>query len=187
MFNNKWRPRILFAVLSASAFATPALAHDDSNFATILSGYNETPLTLNSPGSGSFVAKISKDESSISYKLSYTDLPTTVIQAHIHFGRPALNGGIVLFLCNTSGSPPSSVPTPPLCPATSGTVSGTLTAADVISVPGQGIDAGATGFAEMVKALRNGSAYANVHTMQRPGGEIRGPLGDVQDDNEQAD
>jgi len=181
---KKWSFPVVFAVLSASA-AAPALAHGDSTFATSLSGYNETPLTLNSPGSGTFVAKISKDESAIAYKLTYSDLPTTVIQAHIHFGRPALNGGIVLFLCNTSGSPPASVPTPPLCPANSGTVSGTLTTADVISVPGQGIETGAAGFAEMIKALRNGSAYANVHTTQRPGGEIRGPLGNLPNDEEE--
>jgi hypothetical protein len=177
----------VFVVLAASVFAAPVIAHGKSTFETALTGYNETPLTLNSPGSGSFVAKISKDESAISYTLTYTGLPTTVIQAHIHFGRPGLNGGVVLFLCNTSGSPPATVPTPPLCPATSGTVSGTLTAADVIAVAGQGIEAGAAGFAEMVNALRNGSAYANVHTTQRPGGEIRGPLGKAPDDDEEDD
>lgn len=181
---RKRRLSAVFVVLVASVCAAPVFAHGKSTFATGLSGYNETPSTLNSPGSGSFVARISKDESSISYTLTYADLPTTVIQAHIHFGRPGLNGGVVLFLCNTSGTPPGTVPAPPTCPATSGTVSGTLTAADVIAVAGQGIDAGAAGFAEMVNALRNGSAYANVHTMQRPGGEIRGPLGAGDDDEE---
>ena len=42
---------------------------------------------------------------------------------------------------------------------------------------GQGIDAGAAGFAEMVKAIRTGSAYVNVHTINHPSGEIRGRLG----------
>ncbi len=59
--------------------------------------------------------------------------------------------------------------------------------ADVIAVVGQGIDAGAAGFAEMVNALRNGSAYVNVHTTQRPGGEIRGALGEAHDDDEEDD
>jgi hypothetical protein len=44
-------------------------------------------------------------------------------------------------------------------------------------VGGQGIDAGAAGFAEMVKAIRTGSAYVNVHTTNHPSGEIRGRLG----------
>ena len=79
------------------------------------------------------------------------------------------------------------MPVPPVCPLTSGTVSGTLTAANVIAVAGQGIDAGAAGLAEMIKALRNGAAYANVHTTLRPGGEIRGPLGKAGDDDENDD
>ena len=38
----------------------------------------------------------------------------------------------------------------------------------------QGIDPGAAGFAEMLKAIRAGAAYPNVHTTMHPGGEIRG-------------
>ncbi|PYO44319.1 MAG: hypothetical protein DMD33_03270 [Gemmatimonadetes bacterium] len=82
---------------------------------------------------------------------------------------------MVLFLC-TNLSPPSGPPTPPPCPTFSGTVTGTLTAANVIAVPGQGIDSGAAGFAEMLEAIRVGAAYANVHTTSHPGGEIRGRL-----------
>jgi len=40
----------------------------------------------------------------------------------------------------------------------------------------QGIDTGAAGFAEMVKAIRTGSAYVNVHSVDHPSGEIRGRL-----------
>ena len=182
MIKNTRRSSVL-VVLVTSLFAAPAFAHGKSTFMTTLSGYNETPATLNSPGNGSFVAKISKDESSISYTLTYTDLPTNVLQAHIHFGRPALSGGVALFLC-TNLTPPAGVPTPPLCPTNAGTVSGVLTAADVIALPNQGIEAAANGFAEMINALRNGAAYANVHTTQRPSGEIRGPLGKESDDED---
>jgi len=176
------------AALGASTAIADGKGHDNvRTFPTTLSGYNETPSTINSTGSGEFVAKVNNDESSVSYALTYRDLGTPVIQAHIHFGRPSLNGGVVLFLCNTSGSPPATVPTPPPCPQGGGTVTGTLTAADVIAVAGQGIDPGAAGFAEMIKALRNGAAYANVHTQLRPGGEIRGPLGKAPDNDEDDD
>ena len=94
---------------------------------------------------------------------------------------------IVLFLCNTSGSPPATVPTPPACPARSGTVSGTLTAANVIARAQQGVDGGAQGFAEIVRALRNGAVYANVHTATFPGGEIRAALGRAQDRGDEND
>ena len=182
-------PKKAYGVLLGIAtglVAATVYAHGQSGFSTTLTGYNETPLTLNSPGSGEFAAKVSKDESTITYTLTYRDLPTNVLQAHIHFGRPSLSGGVVLFLC-TNLAPPAGVPTPPACPTNAGTVTGTLTAADVIAVPGQGIDAGATGFAEMIRALRNGSAYANVHTSQRTTGEIRGPLGKAPDSDEDDD
>src|SRR5262249_20997868 len=99
--------------------------------------------------------------------------------SHIHFGRPAIAGGIVLFLC-TNLTPPVGVPTPPPCPPFPATVFGTLTAADVIAVAGQGIDAGAAGFAEMIAAMQNGAAYANVHTTGRRSGETRARLAPLQ-------
>ena len=172
-------------LLAAAAVAAPAFG-GNFTFPTTLSGYNETTLTLNSPGNGSFIAKVSKDELSIAYTLTYSDMPTNVTQSHIHFGRPSLTGGVVLFLC-TNLTPPSGVPVPPPCPTPGGTVTGTLTAANVIAVPGQGIDAGAAGFAEMIKAMRNGAAYANVHTTGHPSGEIRGPLGKAGDDEDDDD
>ena len=60
-------------------------------------------------------------------------------------------------------------------------MTGTLTAADVRPLDAQGIAAGAEGFAQIIEALRNGAAYANVHTAQRPSGEIRGALGKPHD------
>lgn len=187
MVNNSKLSRV-FIALAASVFAVPVLADGKSAFTTDLSGYQETPLTLNSAGSGEFAAKVSKDGTSIAYRLTYRDLGTAVTQAHIHFGRPGLTGMIVLFLC-TNLTPPAVVPTPQTCPASpaspaSATVTGSLIAADVIARPDQGIEGGAAGFAEIVKALRAGAAYANVHTTLRPSGEIRGGLGTIHDDSE---
>ena len=175
-----------FALLGTSLFAATVLADGKSTFPTTLSGYNETTATINSAGTGNFVAKISKDETMITYTLTFSDLPSDSTQAHIHFGRPALTGGVALFLC-TNGTPPVGVPTPQRCPLRAGTVTGTLTAADVIPLPAQSIDSGAAGFAEMIKALRNGAAYANVHTTVHPSGEIRGPLGNPNSDDENDD
>jgi CHRD domain-containing protein len=139
-----------------------------------LSGYEEAPLTISSDGSGEFKAKISNDKTAIDYTLTYEDLSSNVTQAHIHFGQTAIAGQIVLFLC-TNLTPPVGVPTPQLCP-NSGSITGTLTAADVIPRPTQGIDAGAAGFAEMLDAIREGAAYVNVHTTNFPSGEIRDQL-----------
>jgi hypothetical protein len=171
------------AAVFATISAAPVFA-DKTTFTTNLVGYQETPLTINSTGSGEFTAKIGKDGTSIQYQLTYRDLPTSITQSHIHFGRPALSGGVVLFLCTNLGNAPASVPTPQLCPASPATITGTLTAADVVAVAGQSIDAGAAGFAEIIKAIRAGAAYANIHTTGHGGGEIRGALGHVDDEED---
>jgi hypothetical protein len=76
-------------------------------------------------------------------------------------------------LC-TNGTPPAGVPIPPACPQGEGTVTGTLEAADVLTVGTQGIAAGE--FGEFVEALRAEAGYGNVHTAAFPGGEIRGQV-----------
>ena len=64
----------------------------------------------------------------------------------------------------------------PACPAmsTAGTVTGTITPANVKPLLPQGIEAG--NFAEAVRAIRSGNTYANIHTTVRLGGEIRGRI-----------
>jgi hypothetical protein len=105
--------------------------------------------------------------------LSYANLEATATVAHIHFGQRGVAGGISAFLCG--GTPPQS--NKPACPP-AGTVRGTVTAADVIgpdgSVGGQGIEPGQ--FLELVRAMRAGVTYANVHSTQWPAGEIRGQI-----------
>ena len=175
---------VFFAAVLTMSVA-PALAADrDADQDTVtarLSGFQETPLTINSPGSGEFIATIRPDETAIDYVLTYRDLSSPVTQAHLHFGRPAITGGIVLFLC-TNLTPPKGVPTPQACPNAPATITGTLTAADVIPLPDQGIDPGAAGFAEMIEAIRVDAAYANVHTTVHLGGEIRSRLRVDEDD-----
>ena len=180
------------AVLATCAMSSASADSGKSSFSTTLNGYQETPVTINSTGSGEFAAKINNDGTAIEYVLNYRDLATNVLQSHIHFGRPGLTGGIVLFLC-TNLNPPAGVPVPPACPQApvggdTATVTGTLTAANLlvpnvanVALPTQGIDPGAAGFAEIVQAIRNGAAYANVHTSKVPSGEIRGALGKAHD------
>ena len=51
---------------------------------------------------------------------------------------------------------------------------GTITAADVLTVPAQGITGG--DLSELLRILKSGNAYVNVHTTNHPGGEIRGQV-----------
>ena len=79
------------AALGLGAPAT-ALAHGKSTFVTGMSGYEETPNTLSTPGSGEFSAKVSKDGTRIDWALTFRNLESDATQAHIHFARPALSG-----------------------------------------------------------------------------------------------
>jgi hypothetical protein len=136
-----------------------------------LDGYDETPLTLSSPGSGEFRANIQGEGNTavIEYELTYRDLPTSVAQAHVHLGRPAISGGISFFLCTNLGNGPAETPA---CPASPATVTGTIAAAQIVGPADQGIAAGE--MAEVIRAIRAGATYANVHTEAFPPGEIRG-------------
>jgi len=165
----------LGAVALACGAAVCSAAAED-RVTTRLVGYQETPQTINSAASGEFSASIHEDGTAIDYQLTYRDLSSSPTQSHIHFGRPGLTGGVVLFLC-TNLAPPAGIPAPQACPAPPATITGTLTADNVIAGATQGIDAGASGFAEIVKAIRSDAAYANVHTTLHPSGEIRGRLG----------
>ncbi|HET9422949.1 MAG TPA: CHRD domain-containing protein, partial [Nocardioides sp.] len=122
-------------------------------------------------GSGFIRVKVDERAETLRYTLRYDDLEGVVSQAHIHFGAVALTGGISVWLC---ANPPIVAPTgTPTCPE-SGTVSGTLDAADVVGPAAAGIEAGA--FGELIDAIEAGKAYANVHSSLYQPGEIRGQL-----------
>jgi len=141
-----------------------------------LKGIEEPPAIL-TEASGSFRGTISDDETSIAYELTYENLQGTVTQSHIHVAQRLVNGGISVWLCGTTVPPPgTSFPGPagtPPCPS-SGTVRGTITADNVIGPAGQGVAAGE--FAELLRAMRQGLTYANVHSTLAMGGEIRGQI-----------
>lgn len=136
-----------------------------------LIGYEENP-DISTVATGSFKATLDDDAQTIEYELSYSGLEGTVQQAHIHFAKRAVNGGITLFLCSNLGNGPAGTPA---CPQ-SGTVSRTVGAAEVLAPGTQGIEAG--NFAELAEAMRAGSTYANVHSTKWPGGEIRAQIND---------
>jgi len=128
-----------------------------------LTGFQESPPKLTN-GTGSFHATVSGG--TLSYTLTYSGLSSPAVAAHIHFAQTGVNGSVFLFLCGGNGTPP--------CPAGGGTVSGTVTAAAILSVPSQNITAG--DLAGAIRILLSGDAYVNVHTTNFPGGEIRGQV-----------
>jgi hypothetical protein len=154
-----------------ASLLAPATASGD-RVHTDLTGYEETPLTISTPATGEFKAKIQDDGTLVTWELSYRDTLSAVTQAHIHFGAPAISGGIVVFLCTNLGNAPVGADP---CPPAPATITGTFTAAEVVSVGTAGAQGIAPGeLAEVLRAIRAGAAYVNVHTSGFPNGEIRG-------------
>jgi hypothetical protein len=153
-------------------YAASGVADDDSDkFKARLQGYSEVPA-VSSTGTGQFRARIIGE--TIEFELTYQNLEgTTTNAAHVHFGNKWDAGGVSYFLCGG---------TRPACTPTSGTFMGTVVAADVIGPNAQGIAPGE--IAEIIRAMRAGVTYANVHTNKHPGGEIRGQVRADDDDDD---
>jgi hypothetical protein len=151
--------------LTVALIANVALGDDRGHVLATLTGYEETPSTLSSPGRGEFRATIDEGNSEITYELTFSGL-TAVSAAHIHLGQRATTGGVSAFLCGGGGQA--------ACPTSAGTVTGTIRPANVIGPASQGIAPGE--WNELVAAMRAGYTYANVHTAAFPGGEIRGQI-----------
>lgn len=176
----KTRSAVFLSVVALAAAQSAAADHDRgfNRLGANLVGYEETPSTLSTTGNGRFDALIRNDDSEIVYRLSYNGLEGDVQQAHIHLGQRALSGGIVVFLCTNLGNGPAGLQGSQPCPPAPATITGTITAVDVTpnaAAVGQGI--AANEFAELVRAIRAGATYVNVHTAKWPGGEIRDQIG----------
>jgi CHRD domain len=183
---------LLAALLGTGILAVGAVAVADDDDGSgrngaRLNGYQEVN-SISTAGFGSFHLKINRDEQSVDYTLSYRGLESEVTQAHIHFAQRSVNGGIAVWLCDAPG-PPATPPgppaaVPPVCPpASGGTVSGTFTPNELQNAGGRGLGPG-TGagnereWDELIAAIKVGHTYANVHTVNFGGGEIRGQIND---------
>ena len=162
-------------VMSPIASTETATAETASPVTVVarLTGFKEVPV-ISTRAFGNFRAVIDPRSGTISYELTYSGLTGSVQQAHIHVGQFSVNGAVSVFLCQTEASPdPTGLA--PRCPR-SGKVTGILQSANMIEggIVAQGIAPGE--FGELVRAIRSGVAYVNVHSTTFPAGEVRGQL-----------
>ncbi len=128
-------------------------------FKARLSGAESVPPVM-TKASGTAQLQIAKGSDTLTYKLTVTDIPN-VTAAHIHFGKKGQNGPPVAFLF--SG------------PAKEGPFSGML-AAGVITAKDLFGPLKGKGLSDLIKQIRSGDMYINVHTKDHPDGEIRGQI-----------
>jgi CHRD domain len=166
--------RCSIIVCAAGAAATFMLVGAQANaadFSAKFSGFEEVPAAILSAGRATLDLDLNRHARTLGFRLTYAGLSSPVTQAHIHFGREHVNGGIMVFFCSNLPNPPPGTQT---CPPNGGTVTGTITAANVLALPLQNVPAG--DFDALVAALRSDSAYGNIHTTNFQAGEIRGQI-----------
>jgi CHRD domain len=152
------------AAVMANVLAAPVVNSQTERFSASLSGAEEVP-PINTAGTGNL--QMSIEQGVITFELSFADLSSPLAAAHMHFAPTKVNGGVMIFLCGGGNQPD--------CPATtSGTITGTITAANVTGPEAQGINPGDLDSA--LEAVRHGLSYTNMHTENFGGGEIRGQV-----------
>ena len=181
---KQWLGVVSLGVVTGLAASAVVAQGQKQSFRAELVSYNEVP-SVSSPARGEFRANVNDDNQSFTFSLTYEGLTFNASQSHIHFGQHHTNGGISVWLCQSTLNP---APEPvrgrvAICPerATSAPITATIRAEDVVGPGGQGIVA--SDFAELLAAIRLGNAYANVHSgavgppvVGFPGGEIRGQI-----------
>ncbi len=150
---------ILFAAFAVVLTASLGLAASNNIFKTKLTGKEVVPaVTTKASGEADF--KLSKDGKELSYTLSLKNIEN-VTAAHIHAGKKGDNGAPVVGLF--AG------------PKKEGKFSGVLAKGTITDKDLFGQLAGQT-VEDLVKMIKDGDAYVNVHTDKYPDGEVRGQI-----------
>ena len=167
-----------FLVILAAMLASGSMVHAKDEGSVLhahLRGFQEVPV-VSTVATGEFRGVVNPGDTSIAFEFSYSGIQGKVTQAHIHVGQRSVNGGIVIWFCQTTTSPgPAGTPT---CTEGSGHFTGTITFANIVAITGANASQqiGAGDFDKVLEAIRAGKAYANVHSNLSPGGEIRGQI-----------
>jgi hypothetical protein len=151
-------------MLVTSPLFVPTAHSQTERFSARLSGAEEVP-PINTAGTGNFEMTI--QQGTITFELTFSGLSSPLSVSHLHFAPGSVAGGVMIFLCGGGGQP--------ACPATTeGSITGTITSANVTGPTAQGISAGDLDSA--LEAVRDGLSYANMHTANFGSGEIRGQV-----------
>jgi glucose/arabinose dehydrogenase len=131
-------------------------------FGAQLVGREEVPpVTTEAAAEASFALN---DDGTLSYELRATGPIEAATQAHIHLGGYIQNGPVVAFLMPLNAAGTNFAPGDLIA-------SGTITDTNVIARPGF-----TPSVSNLVQRMRQGRTYANLHTTNFPGGEVRGQI-----------
>jgi CHRD domain len=169
-----WKTILVFSAFLA--FSGVAYADERDNdggleFKARLTAAQEVPENP-SEATGDIEVEFDKGFTKMEIELKVRNTVGTITRAHFHCARSGENGPIVFGIFDPGPFPVSD------------TVEGFLTnadytGADCVPTTGRVIN----NLASLAFAMRDGLIYANVHTSFRPGGEVRGQMIEVKDDD----
>lgn len=140
-------------------FATFAIAAGKGDFHAKLSGKEETPV-VKTKAKGEAVFHLVKEGNELKYKLTVANIEN-VTAAHIHAGKKGVEGPPVAGLF--AG------------PEKKGSFSGVLAEGTISNKELMGSLSGKS-VQDLVKMIKSGDTYVNVHTDKYPNGELRGEI-----------
>jgi hypothetical protein len=147
----KWRIK---GTSSDTTLNSIGIQSGPSTVSTTLSGAQQIPTPVVSPGNGTVSLTIS--DTGINFSLGISGL-LNITSTHLHMGAADANGPVLFDLGGVNIAQ----------------ASGTLTAANLNPAA---VAAGIT-FSDAINAILGGKAYVQVHTTAVPAGELRGQLG----------
>ncbi len=155
----KNRRFLLAALIVLLALVSAGRAENTKNFVASLKGSNEVP-PRDTNAAGNAIFHVVSDGNELYFKLIVANIDN-VLAAHIHLAPEGVNGPVVAFLYTG----------PNTGEQTEGILAeGIITDANLVGpLSGMTIE-------DLIDAIAAGNAYANVHTTQFPGGEIRGQI-----------
>ena len=147
----------MIILLLVIGLATYSFAGEKS-FKAMLVGSESVPA-VETMAKGDATFTPIKDEEGLSYYVTVSDIDN-VTAAHIHLGKKGENGPPVALITNDKKAGKFS-----------GTIAeGTITKKDLMgSMTGKSVE-------DLIKQIKKGNAYLNVHTDKYPNGEIRGQI-----------
>ena len=133
------------------------------NFTATLSGGNEVPGVLTG-AAGTATVSLNQATGVVTYRVEVYNMPVGTTAGHFHVGAPGVSGPVVVNFTVPNGI------------SNDYAIVGTASATDLVPRAAQGINS----WEDFLQALMLGNIYANVHSTNNAGGEIRGQVVRVQ-------
>jgi CHRD domain len=150
---------VLFSVFAIVLTVSLGLAASHHGYKAMLTGKDIVP-PVETQATGEATFTLSKDGKELTYTLTVKDIENATA-AHIHAGKKGENGGPLAGLF--AG------------PKKEGMFSGELAKGTITDKDLKGPLAGKK-VKDLVKIIKDGGAYVNIHTEKNPNGEIRGQI-----------